>query len=668
MLVLGIDIVRGHPSSNTVPPMYSVIIIDENGKPVTEILEASINTIIRLTWEYSVNRIGVDNIYELAPSSRDIARILTLFPSYTEIYQVTIDNNTFISLAEQASKIGIMLTSKPKPLQTAYICALLALNGIGTLIKGLERKTRIIVSRTRSVGSGGSSSNRYSRGMRTAILRAVKEIKMLLEQEKLDYDIVIRKSSGGLDSAVFTVYADSQSVRKIIKPYKGRDIRVTIKPVYTDVIVLQNETEAKKKPLIIGIDPGIETGLAIIDLSLNVLHLESSKGLDRLDIIDKIYRYGIPALISVDKNPPPEGAKKLASMLGIQLFVPSESMDTEMKEKLIEWLKKRKHIDLTINTTHERDALAAAIKAYKVYERKFIELERKLLEMDLDIDVDEMKYMLLKGYSVSHVLELAIGKYITNISTQEYHPQKSVTDYVKTVTTCENIEKNLELKLQELMKENEALKQRLREVEYRLENLIFEKKFVQVEQVHPDSVKDREIVKLTEQIKQLQSLLETLRNEIEKLTIERNKYLNLLISIMTRKVAIVPRVKSLVINNSYSLKDYITLNRFIVIDSHYISYDSLKYLKSLKIIPIFENCDLELEQLFLREGIPIICGINIDKLNDDVAVINLNDLEESLLTAITRLKSAKQTSSKISLEDLIKIISDYRNTLYQNIA
>jgi predicted RNase H-like nuclease (RuvC/YqgF family) len=666
MLVLGIDIFKGHPSSNTVPPTYSVVIIDENHGPVVEMLEASLNTVIRLSWEYSVNRIGIDNIYELAPTSKDIAKILSLFPSYTEIYQVTIDNNEFVSLAEQASKIGITLTSKPKPLQTAYICALLALKGVGTAVKGLERKTRIIVSRARSIGSGGSSSNRYTRGMRTAILRAVKEIKTLLEREKLDYDIVIRKSSGGLDSAIFTVYADSKTVQKIIKPYRGSDIRILIKPVYTDIVVLNNENEVKKKPLIIGIDPGIETGLAIIDLSLNVLHLESTKGLDRLDIIDKIYRYGIPAIISVDTNPPPESVKKLASMLGVQLFVPNETLDTETKEKLIEWLKKRKRIDLIINTTHKRDALAAAIRAYKAYERKFAELERKLLEMDLDVDIDEMKYMLLKSYSVSQVLEFAIGKHLSNITSQETIPTKSISEYTKATINCENNVKNLEMKIQELLKENEVLKQRFREIENKLEELLFERKFVQVRQSQHDFVKDREITRLSDQVKQLQYLLETLRSKLEELTNERNRYLNLLVSIMMRRAIVLPRIKNLTLNHLNSLKDLISINRFIVIESNYIAYDALKYLKSLKIIPLFEKCDSELEQIFIKEEIPIICDTNIDKIGENLAIVNLDDLEQSLIIAISRFKSAKRTSSNISLKDLIRIISDYRNSLIQS--
>ncbi|MEM1644839.1 MAG: DUF460 domain-containing protein [Ignisphaera sp.] len=662
MLALGLDIVKGNPLSRTSPPIYAVVIVDDNGKIVAETSEAPLNTVIRLTWDYSINRLGIDNIYELAPTSKDIARILALLPSHTEVYQVTIDNNTFVNLVSQASKIGITLASKPRPLQTAYICALLALNGVGVLVKGLERKTRIIVSRARSTGSGGSSTNRYVRGMRTAVLRAVREIKALLEKEKIDYDIIIRKSLGGFDSAVFTAYVDSQTIRKLIKPYKGNDIRIIIKPVYTDIIVINNnENDIKKRPLIVGIDPGIETGLAIIDLSLNILTVESLKGLDRLDIINKIYQHGIPILIAVDKNPPPESAKKLASMLGVQLYVPNESLDTETKEKLIEWLKKRKHINIKITTTHERDALVSALKAYKAYEKKLIELEKKLLEIDLDIDIDEMKSLLLKGYSVSHVLEYAINKYLSNMMDKElvYHNH----EHEKSIEACNNLIQGLESKVYELIKENEMLRQKLREVENKMENMIFEKRFNKVEQIDYELTRDREIVKLNEQIRQLQLATENLRNEVNKLVTERNRYIELLSAVMMRKVIIVPWIKSLTIHNIHSIKDYIAVSKIIVVDGNYISYDILNYLKQLKVIPIFEKCQKDVEQVFIAEGIPILCGLNINKLDDRLAIININELEESLINAIIRLRSVKKTNSNITLEDLMRIISEYRSNV-----
>lgn len=664
MMVLGLDIVKGNPLSRTSPPMYSAVVVDADGKIVTELLEASLNTIIRLVWEYSINRIGIDNIYELAPTSKDIARILSLFPSYTEIYQVTLENNVFTNVILQASKIGISLHSKPKPIQTAYICALLALNNIGTPIKGLERKTKIIVTRTRSMGSGGSSANRYIRGMRVAILRAVKEIKLILEKEKLDYDVVIRKSFGGLDSAIFTVYADSETVRSIIKPYKGKDIRIVIKPVYSDIITLHYD-DKKRKPLIVGIDPGIETGIAIIDLSLNILLIESSKSLDRLDIIDKIYHYGIPVLIAVDKNPPPENVKKIASILGAQLYVPNESLTIEMKDRLIEWLKRKKHTDIKINTTHERDALAAALRAYKAYERKLLELEKRLLEMGIDVDIDELKSMLLKGYNISSVIEYAIDKYLNSISdecTIYCASTNSISSYSKQPIYCDDKVKTLESKIADLTKENEVLRNRLRETESKINELMFEKRFAQNVHLDAEVQRERAFARLSEQIKQLQNIISNLKEEVEKLTQEKNEYLNLISMLATRKIIIVPRLRTLSISSLNTIKDLVASSKMLIIDNDAVSYDVLDNIKQTKVILLFERCSPKTEQLFIDNSIPVICGISIRKIGDIFGAVDIDELEKALLSTIGKLY-LHQKAKAMDLSDIIKIISEYRSNI-----
>lgn len=661
MIVLGIDIVKGNPLSRTSPPVYSIVIIDSNGKIVYESTEARLNTVIRLVWEYSVNRIGIDNIYELAPTSRDVARILSLFPSYTEVIQVTLDDTSFVDILTQASKVGIHLSSKPKPLQTAYICAILALNSIGRIIKGLERKTKIIVTRARSIGSGGSSTNRYTRGMRTAVLRAVKEIKSLLENEKIDYDVVIRRSSGGLDSAIFTVYANSKKVENVIKPYRGKDVRIMVRPIYSDIVTVNNNND-RKRPLIIGIDPGIETGLAAIDLSLNVIFMESSKSLDRVDIIDKIYHHGVPILIATDTNPPPESAKKLAAILGVQLYVPSETLDTEMKSRLMEWFKKKKHLNIKINSVHERDALVAALKAYKTYEKKLVELEKKILEMDIDIDIDEMKSLILKGYDISKVIEHVIDKHLSNmINSDIISPTYNLA---KHISYCDEKIKNLESRISELVKENEILKSKLRDIRNKMEETSFERRFLSISCLDIETHQNRALSRLVEQIKQLQNTVNSLRNKVETLINEKNKYINLIVMLMSKRVIAVPILKNTSIQGINALKDIITLNKMLVIDSDTISHEVINYIKQAKLIIILGNCSHEVKQIFIDSGVPVICGIDFDRLEDKFAIISIDRIEEAIIDTISRLYA--QVNSSLNLDDVIKIISEYRSNVLRN--
>ncbi|MEM1541547.1 MAG: DUF460 domain-containing protein [Ignisphaera sp.] len=660
MKILGLDIVKGSPLSRTVPPRYSVVIIDDEGKVMYESPEASLSTIIKLSWEYSIDRIGLDNIYELAPTSQDIARILSLFPSHTEVYQVTLNDNVFTSLLNQVSKLGISISYKPTSLQTAYLCALIALQGLGTPIKGVERKTKIIISRAKSIGPGGSSSNRFARGMRTAILATVKEIKSLLEREKLDYDLVIRKGSGGLDSAVFTVYTDSETVRKVIRPYKGRDIRIIVRPIYSSITTISND-DIKRRPLIIGIDPGIETGLALIDLSLNIVLLESSKNLDRIEIINKIYNHGLPVLVAVDTNPPPESAKKISSILGVPLYTPSESLTIDVKDKLIEWIKRKKRIELNISTSHEKDALAAAIKAYKSYERKLLELEKKLLELEIDVDLDELKAMILKGKNINEVIEYSIEKHLEGLLESNSSPK----DYSRQTIESDERIKNLEARLLELTRENESLKLKLRELENKLRELEFEKKFQISASLDLEAHRDRILTMLKEQVKQLRNTIIILKNENEKLVNEKMNLISIMSKIISGRYIGIPKIKNLALSNLHSLKELVSRTKILAVSEDTISLEVIDILKQYKILILFEKCSENVKQLLLKNDIPVECNIKINHIFDDFILVNSDDLEQSLFDAVSTLYSSRG-EKRLDLNDIIRIVSEYRNYLYSN--
>ncbi|MEM0005942.1 MAG: DUF460 domain-containing protein, partial [Ignisphaera sp.] len=565
MKVMGVDIVKGSPLSRTNPPLYSVIIIDDKGKIIYESIESPLKTIVRLVWEYEVSKIGIDNIYELASTKRDIAKIMALLPSNVSIYQVTLEENKFVNIYKQAMKIGIELGSKPKPIQTAYISALLALNDIGTPIKGVERRTRIIISRARSIGPGGSSANRFARGMRTAILCAVREIRRLLDEAALPYDVIFRRGNGGLDSAVFIVYTDSDTIRKIVKPFNGKDIRIAIKSEYSTVEFF--EKESSRKPVIVGIDPGIEVGIAIVDLSLKNIFLISSRDLDKVNIINKVYSIGTPIAIATDKNPPPETVRKISSLVGIPLYIPSQSLSTEEKERLIDWLKK-KGIEINLRTSHERDALAAALKFYKSFERKFIELERRIDELGLEVDIDELKLLLLKGKTINEIVEYAIEEHLEN---EVYHLEGIQTPSISTHST-DNLYsekmKNLEDRIRELTKEREILKARIGELETRIKELEFELKFNSNGNcIDREIVKDRIVNELKENLKNIQNKVSYLTLELEQEKLKSRALYEILRKFITNEYLAIPRIRSLTEEEVRNIGKAIGLPKAILIES-----------------------------------------------------------------------------------------------------
>lgn len=663
MNVIGVDIVKGSPLSKAAPPYYAVAIISDDGKLVYEAVEVPLKTVIRLVIEYRVSRIGLDNVYEIAPTSRDLARILRIFPPDVEIYQVTIDEGKFVSLVEQASKIGIHIANKPRPLQTAYMCALLALNGIGTLVRGKARRTKIIVSRARSVGRGGSSANRFARGMRTSILRAVKEIKHQLDRAMISYDLFFRRGRGGLDSAVFIVYTDYEAIKRVVKPFEGNDIKVLIRPEYTSLEFVEQEVQ-RKKPVIVGIDPGIETGIAIVDLALQTIYTASAKELDRVSIVNTIYSMGVPVLIATDKNPPPESVKKLASTLGLPLYVPPNTLSVSEKERLVNSIKSR--FCLSIETTHERDSLAAALKAYKFYEKKFLELERKLSELNIDVDIDELKTLLIQGKTLNEIIEYAIEMYIDS-NTNDYSADTAIQRSMMSSIELEQRDrrlKALESEIKELIKENEILRSRVKELENKLLEKEFDSRFRAVQDVSIDEHMSRTVNELKERLKQVQNYLETLSKELDEHRKRVQEMKQIIAKLALNEYTAIPKLKSLTASSLQNSADLIKTSRAVLLSEPKIDLEALDIVKKLNIALIIRKCDENLKNALLEYGIPTICNINIASEDEDMVYVERVEFEEKIRKAASEAAQyLERKKSYVDTKKLIDIINEYRKKL-----
>jgi len=662
MKVMGIDIVRGSPLSQSNPPLYAVVVINENLDILYESVEVPLKGLIRIAWEFRVDRIGMDNIFELAPTKKYLSKIFELFPSNTLVYQVTLGSERFIDLLKQAEKIGISVVSKPKPLQTAYICAMLALNNVGTVVRGVGTRTKIIVSRARSPGSGGSRASIFARGMRTAILRAVKEIRKRLDEAQILYDIILKRGRGGLESAVLVAYADIATIKKFVKPFHGNDIRVFVKPEFMTIEFV--DKEQAKRPVIVGIDPGIETGVAIVDLSLKQCYTFSSREFDKLSIINKVYAIGTPVLIATDKNPSPDTVKKIASILGLQLYVPQRSLTVKDKEELINWVLKR-GIAIEIKTTHERDALAAALRAYKAFEKKLIEVERKIAELGLDVDVDDIKLQILKGKTVNEAIEYAIEEHLKNI----YYSNDASTgitffrNITDTINYSERI-KLLEERLSELIKERELLKKRITELESRLQDLEFEKKFEIKNAIDIEIARDRTVNELKEQLKKLRSYISTLEDKLRAYEEERKNIGNFLKGIANGELLLVPVAKDMEPHEAIRIGDV----NIVLVSKSFIELDKLKKLER-PLVLILNECTNEMTYKLLELEVSVLCRKPQPlALFDDMAIFNKNEVIEAVTRAYNELVGymrKKRERESLDLKRIREIVEDYRRNLHR---
>ena len=147
-----------------------------------------------------------------------------------------------------------------------------------------------------------------------------------------------------------------------------------------------------KKLLIVGIDPGITTAYAVLDIEGNLIHLNSSKQLDLKEIIFQTINLGKVVLVGTDKAKVPHLIEAFATKIGANIVSPEQDLKVEEKRKMTS--------NFNLGDEHQGDALASALFAYK---------EKKPLLDKIDFFAEEHKKHSIK----SRIKELVITKHIS---------------------------------------------------------------------------------------------------------------------------------------------------------------------------------------------------------------------------------------------------------------
>ncbi|MDP7079949.1 MAG: DUF460 domain-containing protein [Candidatus Undinarchaeales archaeon] len=149
------------------------------------------------------------------------------------------------------------------------------------------------------------------------------------------------------------------------------------------------------KGLIVGIDPGTTTGVAMLDLDGNVVHVESRREYPRADIVYTLISHGRPAVVATDVNPTPSAVERIAHTFGATIYRPHHVLAVEEKTRLVRDIP-------GVTDSHRRDALACAIKAYDDVRQNLDRVDRKARDAELD-DVlrEEVRVRVLRGDSPS---------------------------------------------------------------------------------------------------------------------------------------------------------------------------------------------------------------------------------------------------------------------------
>lgn len=135
-------------------------------------------------------------------------------------------------------------------------------------------------------------------------------------------------------------------------------------------------------PLIVGIDPGTTTGVALFDLEGNFLLVESGKHFTRAAIRKFIFEHGSPVIIASDMNPLPRSIEKIASSFSSRVIIPEGVLSRKDKRRIAGNFLKAWEEEVPWRNQHEKDAVVAGWYAWKRIRGTVSKIEKKLENRD----------------------------------------------------------------------------------------------------------------------------------------------------------------------------------------------------------------------------------------------------------------------------------------------
>lgn len=670
-MIMGLDLI---PSQRHMRE-YALVIVNDKGVVVDRREGVDWKTVLRLIKKYHVDTLAVDNLYELGGSINEVKKKLGKYIDKIRLIEVTRRNEGhYAKLAELAFEEGMINERKSHlaPLQAAEASALLALRGVGaTIIEPSNIKTVVIVSRGRSFGSGGMSQGRYCRSQRSAIRQITNMLLDEFKKHKGDDEIeyYVQKSKYGLERSILLLNCPPSQVKKWIKPLieviKKSGINIKL---LTKIPSLEEESQIRRtngsdKPLIVGLDPGIVTGLAILDLNGNPLFVSSGLALDKVTITRILTKFGKPLIIASDVRRTPAIIEKIASLLGCEVYAPPRDMTIEEKRHIIQ-----NHVgnfkDM-IKNAHQRDALAAALKAYLSFKSKFMQLEAKAKELNLSYpQIEKAKALLIKGLTIKEALEKVSSKDIESRDAQHsiasYHIDPEVQRLKQELSKLRDkveeqnkVIKDLEesrLTLLKMLKEKEAKIEELKEA---LMRVPLKAQFLQEKE---ESLLRQKLEHSMKMINELKAKVENLENLIEQLK-------KLIRSVIKGDVVIIKEVRSITKRSIEEAMRYGSLQKGDIIfvrDPSSSSIEGLQHLLNIEpkaLITSLTKIPANILAMLKENCIPVIDSeeIKIEKTLDFLYTSSLiehkiKELKEKLLY---------EKDQRIE-ERFIEIIKSYR--------
>ncbi|MDN5339719.1 MAG: uncharacterized protein PWQ30_828 [Euryarchaeota archaeon] len=499
MKVFGIDIIKGSVRSRTRRPVYALARVEDG--EVLDVEEVTGFRLQRLLAAEEPDILAVDSLQEIAADQRELHAFLQSLPPATKLVQVTGGERTE-SLGKVAARYNISF-NKFDPYAEARTTARVAALGAGVEVIAFENTTDIVVSRHRSPGRGGWSQNRYVRKIHGGVLQKAREIEGRLRGAGLDYEKKETKAFGGYSRVAFRVKAPREMVP--VHSSRGADVQVRVTGRQLDRIRFEPLSDGRPRYLIVGLDPGTTTGIAAVDLDGNLVLLTSSRQMTMSDIVEELYRAGKPLIIASDVQQMPYSVEKIRRAFNAIPYTPKQSLSVEAKYDLT--------APFSYTNDHERDALSAALDAYRSLQNKFRNIVKRV---GPGYDLDEVRARVLRGQPLDTVLADLQGAPAAKeeAPAAEAEPVRPVED--ERVMALDGMVKRLRSYVQELQEE---LRERDRDLE-RLRQDVRRARSAAERKIRRDAelaAKDATIESLREQLRDERRRSRRLKKRLERM-------------------------------------------------------------------------------------------------------------------------------------------------------
>ncbi|ASJ01534.1 hypothetical protein A3K92_08605 [Thermococcus gorgonarius] len=500
MLILGLDVVGENPKRFAVVSWF-------NGK-LERKGEFTLYRLIRFIQSKRPDIVAIDSVTELGD---DLRKFLRSLPPETKLVQITGKPGEQRSLQSLAKEYGIRTADRFDPYEEAKLSALLASKGVGYEVLAFEDEVIIKVTRGRSHGKGGWSQDRYRKRVHNLVRDKVREIEDRLRKADIPFDLETEEKDYGLARGEFRVYASREELAGLVKPMHGGDVEVRIYPVERAELgfapLKGEEAIRERRSIIVGIDPGITVGIAAIDLNGRIIALHSERNMPVGEVFRFISEIGHPVIVATDVSPAPGFVEKIARSFKAQLFVPRESLRVEEKNELL------RNLGITVDDDHQRDALAAAYKAYLRLKPKLEHIDARLREVGLSKKADEVKALVIQGYNLGEAMQKVSLRERPKVEEKREEQVREVPDLEPYIRRIRELERKIEM----LENENRELREIIKEQRKTIGRL--ERKLVDYdEEVRRKVLKEKELEAKVKRIETLERQLKEAKALIERLS------------------------------------------------------------------------------------------------------------------------------------------------------